>query len=311
MNTGALRIRVRWQDGRIGALTSELERPPVTRLLQGRSAAEALAAVPLLHALCSQAQAAAAAAALAAAAGQPSPLPPHRALWLEALHEHLWRLLLDWPRALGLEPPREAFAAWRKQRQAPDTELFAATRPLFQRDLGLTEAGQVQPAGLAARCLAALGQAPELPAAAIGLPDPAPWLAGPGSPATGPGAIATPPGPGLAYARRLAEALAAWQALAAGAPFPVRSAGRDGRGLGLAWTARGLLLHDVRLEADGRVAGYRIQAPTDRLFASTAPLARQLEALPGTDAAGTRRNLELAILALDPCVPWRIDWTEN
>ena len=319
MSGGALRIRARWRAGRIDALQVQLERPPVARLLPGRTPREVLAAVPLLHALCREAQGAAAAAALAAASGQPAPVPRHRALWQEILHEHLWRLLLDWPPALGLEAPRDAFARWHRRHQAA-SDLGAAARELFETGLGLDpEHGQLHPDGLTARCLAALGQAPEMPGSGdASLPDPAAWLSGSPDPASfldegsaDDGAIATPPGPGLAYARRLAGAWLAWKALAADRPYPVRAAGRDGRGLGLAWTARGLLLHDVRLEADGRVADYRIQAPTDRLFATAAPLARQLQAQPSADAAGARRSLERAVLALDPCVPWQIDWTEN
>lgn len=319
MSGGALRVRARWRAGRIDALQVELERPPVARLLPGRTPHQVLAAVPLLHALCREAQGAAAAAALAAAAGQPAPEPRHQALWQEILHEHLWRLLLDWPPALGLEAPRDAFTRWRRQHQGAASDLCAAARTLFETGLGLDpEHGHLHPDGLAARCLAALGQAPEMPAPReASLPDPAAWLSASPDPASlrdegtaDDGTIATPPTPGLAYAQRLAGARLAWQALAAARPCPVRSAGRDGRGLGLAWTARGLLLHDVRLDADGRVADYRIQAPTDRLFATVAPLTRQLQAQPHAKAAEARRSLERAILALDPCVPWQIDWTE-
>ena len=37
--------------------------------------------------------------------------PAHRELWIEVLHENLWRLLLDWPVALGLSPAKDDFIA--------------------------------------------------------------------------------------------------------------------------------------------------------------------------------------------------------
>lgn len=331
MNTGALRVQARWAAGRLEPLQVELQRPAVTSLFQGQPAAQVQASVPLFYSLCSQAQGLAAGAALAAARGEahwtPSPAST-RALWLEALHEHLWRLLLDWPVALGLEAPREAFAIWRKCRQADPASFAAATRQLFERALGLDPGtGQPRPEGLAARCLSQLQHPLTLPARDDdALPDPAPWLADDQDPAAGmsgletaaaDGAnsrhIATPPGPGLAYARRLLQALEAWQALGTEQPYPLRSAARPDRrlGLGLTRTARGLLLHEALLEAGDRVGCYRIWAPTDRLFADAAPLTRLLQALAPEDAGATRRALELAILALDPCVPYGIDWTEN
>lgn len=73
----------------------------------------------------------------------------------------------------------------------------------------------------------------------------------------------------------------------------------DGEGLGWCETARGLLLHWVRLDADDRVADCRVVAPTEWNFHPYGPAARALAALPpGLDEARVR----LLVAAYDPCV---------
>lgn len=324
MNTGLLRVGARWAAGRLESLEVALERPAVTELFTGQPANRVEAGIPLFYSLCREAQSLAAGAALAAARGE-EPRPPActttQALWREVVHEHLWRLLLDWPKALCLNPPRTAFAAWRRHPAAEPARLAATTRQLFVRTLGVDPATrQLCRKGLAARCLGRLQQPLTLfPPAATPLPDLAPWLADGADPLAGMQRFETektagtpcpspPPGPGPAYARQLSRAIDAWQGLAARRPYPLAFAGRDGRGLGLTCTARGLLLHEAALQAGARVERYRIWAPTDRLFADAAPLARQLRTLAPEDAGAARRALELSILALDPCVPWQIDW---
>ena len=49
------------------------------------------------------------------------------------LHENLWRLLLDWPPALGLRPEKDAFIAWRNARQGGD--CLAVTQNLLRQSL--------------------------------------------------------------------------------------------------------------------------------------------------------------------------------
>ena len=85
-----------------------------SNLFSGRTAAETAAVLPRLYSICSKAQSQACAAALEAATGLE---PSYQALFarrlavaLETVREHLWRLLLDWPRLLG-EPPDQASAA--------------------------------------------------------------------------------------------------------------------------------------------------------------------------------------------------------
>jgi coenzyme F420-reducing hydrogenase alpha subunit len=81
-----------------------------------------------------------------------------------------------------------------------------------------------------------------------------------------------------------------------------------GGGIGLAAveTARGLLLHRVRLEA-GRVADYTIVAPTEWNFHPQGALALGLAGLAAPDASALARNVRIAVQALDPCVACRVE----
>ena len=81
--------------------------------------------------------------------------------------------------------------------------------------------------------------------------------------------------------------------------------GSEGSGLAQVQAARGLLVHRLTLE-DGRVADYRILAPTEWNFHPQGAAALGLAALPGGDEATLRRLAGLFITALDPCVAYDI-----
>lgn len=104
------------------------------------------------------------------------------------------------------------------------------------------------------------------------------------------------------------DALAvAARALADDSVYPCSSAGVFAEGRGEAWshTARGPLRHALRVE-DGRVAAWRVDAPTDRKFADERGIVENLPAcLPTPDAA--RQAVERAVLRLDPCVPYLVE----
>ncbi|MDR0736754.1 MAG: hypothetical protein LBF51_08020 [Zoogloeaceae bacterium] len=109
-----------------------------------------------------------------------------------------------------------------------------------------------------------------------------------------------------------ARAREVWRALQSNTPYPLRARGGYGIGAGRTQTARGALTHVLRLRA-GRIDAYRVHTPTDRNFANAAPLAAQFAALRAANAesaddVGLRRMLECATLALDPCVPYRVEW---
>jgi hypothetical protein len=97
--------------------------------------------------------------------------------------------------------------------------------------------------------------------------------------------------------------LAALADLAGGAaaPPPAVLADAPGRGLSAVDTARGLLVHRVTLDG-GRVADWRIVAPTEWTFHPDGALARVPLGWPAGDRAALSRRARLLVAAMDPCV---------
>jgi len=81
----------------------------------------------------------------------------------------------------------------------------------------------------------------------------------------------------------------------------------DNAGLAGVETSRGLLLHAVRLR-DGKVAEYRIVAPTEWNFHPAGPLFQALSGLAPGD--GLEARARLVAQSLDPCVAFAIDVTD-
>jgi hypothetical protein len=102
---GELTVRLAWDGRRVRQVTVRSTRPfAATRVLTGKTAAEAAATVPLLFSICGGAQGAAAAGALGAAgaAGLAAEgTTRDTRLLLESLQEGFWHLLIDWPNAVG------------------------------------------------------------------------------------------------------------------------------------------------------------------------------------------------------------------
>lgn len=322
--TGELGIRVRLvalnqDESRIDDLQVMLYRPVVSRLFVAQPAKTVRQLVPYLYTLCARAQCAASQAALAAAGARdlPPPEDDHR-LWLEMLHEGFWRLLLDWPSALGLPQARDDFIDWRTRQRNRETDIAASTQLLSQT---------LEP--LAERCMAALAvQWPDsrktlaadaaTPAClAASRLTPADWLPyWQGTSQKLPSAF-VPASVAVAWCQRLAMTRYAVQALVEGWPFPLATAHDDcGLAVGQVWTARGVLTHavermDVRMSGTGDndvVRRYAVWSPTDRHFANADALlclsgSRTLPAAPEQ----ARRYLNQIILALDPCLPYTLE----
>ncbi|MGI9133360.1 MAG: hypothetical protein ACR2I0_05350, partial [Rhodoferax sp.] len=290
---GSLTLHAHWRQGRLQDLVVQLRRPAVTQLFLGQSCSQVLHKVPHLYSLCAQAQQAAAQAALDAARAAPEQARPDAALWIELLHEGLWRLLLDWPSALGLPVAKEAFVAWRAARQRSD--CAAQTAQLVD--------GPLQQ--LATRCLEQLQGADPAPDAAPPL-DPAAGLAH--WPAGDSAWLAVPALPSVraAYRARWNQVRSAAEALAQQAPYPLARASRNGVGIAQVLTARGVLTHAAQLQ-DGRVSAYRVWAPTDLHFADASALQALLQGQEFASAAAARSALQQALLALDPCVPFVVE----
>lgn len=294
---GSLIVRAAFADNRVRIDAVVLERPAMTRLFVGQNPDAAVRLVPHLYALCSEAQRVTARAALAAAEGRRAACDAidTRLLWLEVLHENLWRLLLDWPVACGLPAAREEFAAWRSARLGVDGN--GATRRLIEATL----------CPLVERCRIVLddrGVAPAWPQL-----DVAAWLDWWRTAAGERPALTSTTDIAAAYLARVADVARAAAALESSQPFPLAAAGGDGIGVAQTLTARGVLTHAITLR-DGKVARYHLEAPTDASFARPEKLAALLVDRPYATADAARQGLEAAILALDPCLPYQVEWQD-
>ncbi len=323
MDQGGVRLTVGWDGRRIVGARVECRRPQAARLLEGRPIAEAVALAPRLFSLCGCAQGAAAKMAAAAAQSEAISLDGLcRDVVLEAMGEHLWRLLLDWPLLLGQAPEKEAFLAWRKR-------LMAARAPdeagSFVADLRQWLAGRALPEGANGQVSSVA--TPLLPWCsaedwvAAGIDETfAQWptLAGQ---AAETGALArqsaVPLVAGLlATGKRVAARIAARHAeldfLARGLLAPELLHGwldaspvGEGAGLARVETARGLLLHLIQFK-DGRVEAYVIVAPTEWNFHPQGAFVGEIVGSP----AATRDEAEMLVrrlaLALDPCVTYEV-----
>ena len=291
-SAGILTVRANWVEGRVENLAVELRRPTVSRLFIGQLPDAVVKTVPYLYTLCAEAQRTAAQCAVAAARGEP-PLPADdRALWLELLHENLWRLLLDWPTALGLAKEKDAFIEWRAERQGD--KGLTVTQHLLDNTL--------RP--LSEKCLERLVHRSSAAMPVTGF-DAEGWLAFWRGEADHRPAIVGPSCVAAAYRARLVDVEQAVAALVERAPYPIVHAGGQGWGVGQVLTARGVLTHAIHVE-ESLVANYRVRAPTDGFFADAAPLAALLAERTFADAEVARQGIEQAILALDPCLPYEL-----
>jgi hypothetical protein len=215
-----------------------------------------------------------------------------RAALIEMTFEHICRLFLDWPLAIG-QPALPAQAmAWRRRLQEPagtllDREIDAVK--LHARTLlaaAPTTAGVRQRLQRRVRqtvaCLTAVKLEPGRPGKICQLVTPH------AKPAT-----ATP-----------------------GAQRANDTPGEDGwLGEGRSFTARGELIHRVRLGHDALgsevVSAWTIDAPTDRLFAANGPVAQVMARLETDGRESLERLARLVVLSFDPCVQSNIEIREG
>jgi coenzyme F420-reducing hydrogenase alpha subunit len=309
----------------IAAARVECRRPRGARLLVGRPVAEAVALAPRLFSLCGYAQGAAAKMAAAAARGEVLADEVRadlaREVALEAIGEHLWRLLLDWPVLFGQPQQKEEFLKWRKR--------LLAAQTLQDCDLLAQDLLQCLPSLAAFICP---DRAQSVPAGLLPWRDAAYWaevgfddefVSEPklsGRPAET-GALARRASEPtvaalLAGGQRVAARLAARRAdlgfLARALIEPALLHGwldcataREGIGVARVETARGLLLHLMQVK-DDRVEGYAIVAPTEWNFHPQGAFAGEIIGSP----AETRDEAEMLArrlaLSLDPCVSYEV-----
>lgn len=111
---GKLSISVNWDGATVNAVAVQSSRPlQASRLTIGKPVQDAIDTMPLLFSVCGRAQGVAAVMAAEAALGieVAGKLRASRARLIlgEAIQEHLWRILLDWPREAGMQPMTEQY----------------------------------------------------------------------------------------------------------------------------------------------------------------------------------------------------------
>lgn len=340
---GRLQFDLAIADGVIVGAALVSTRPAAARLLVGKTPAQALALVPLLFSLCGKAQRAVAAAALAAAVGEAAGRGKveRRPVRIEALQETVWRLLLDWPEALGCGRRDAAFANLHRRlatATAADTDAIeqllaaeiygvepqawrAGTRPAAALATRLLAAAEALPA-TAIRATASPLLPPLCAAAAAGL------LGGGGSDFHRAPVFDDQPAETGALARHAAEPSVAAR-LAAGDPLAARLEARlldlcalrevlaaapeavaahapeAGVGVAVTDTARGQLIHRVRVAA-GRIADYVVVAPTEWNFHPQGGWRAELLGRRVVDRDAAIAQARSLILSLDPCVAYEI-----
>ncbi|MDD5249838.1 MAG: hypothetical protein PHY45_12675 [Rhodocyclaceae bacterium] len=307
-DSGAVRLSLRWRDGRMRDVAVRVARPNAAAMLRGRAADEAVRMLPLLYSICGAAQGVAAQLALGAARGVAQAPIVDAVVLAEAQREHLWRLLLDWPQALGLPRQESLLVAGRRHLQDGSFDAWASAAmraPWAQIEAALRAVPEppspgdapLLPALAAAQTLALW---PRLDAAFAA----APAYYGR---AASTGALARHPEL-LSLAPLLARVAARMADLTAPHGLGRVSAAAVAPGIGRAAveTARGLLLHEIVLDGE-RVADYVIVAPTEWNFHPAGMLKAWLEGAPAAHAEEMRAAAARAMLALDPCVRWEID----
>jgi len=117
---GELRVGLGWSGYRVDRVNVRSLRPlHAIRIMEGRPAEQAVKQIPMLFSVCGKAQGVAAGLALEAARDvEPDAIAQREregGVLAEAMQEHLWRILLDWPQALGQNGRPEPLALLRRQ----------------------------------------------------------------------------------------------------------------------------------------------------------------------------------------------------
>lgn len=360
-DAGRLSLRIEWDGNTVRGTGVESTRPQAYRIFKGKRPENAVQLVPLLFNVCGKAQQAA--STMAVAAAQNHDVPRARlemGVACEAMQEHLWRLLLDWPNLLGLPLSQQQFVRWHGMLKAIANgqgnaegllselreTLLGVTDEEWKRLDSHAELGEwwKMGQGLLAPVIAALdlkegrhdsvteraacALMPQWTAAEMshiysGHIDPA-FAAMPqhdGQPMET-GELAHRQNmplvqdvlrqrPARLLARvvaRLVDLLESAEAIAQG-NVDGRVQGiiaADGVGISTVRTARGNLVHEVRMEP-GRIAEYFIVAPTEWNFHPQGALASGLIGMQENDAGRLAETAKLHVLSLDPCVEYDIE----
>jgi Ni,Fe-hydrogenase I large subunit len=360
--SGKLILRISWDGNVVRGVEVKSTRPQAYRLLKGKLTKDAIQLVPLLYGVCSRAQHAAAIAATSAAMGMELQTVGalEREVACEVMQEHLWRLLLDWPKLLGLPQHQEQFVHWHSALKEIANGRGSAENlldELHQVLLGITAAEwkqidnyiklgkwQSRGLGLLAPVLAALNleeeklefseqleQSELMPNWSVSKilqlfennfndqfatqPEHEGKPMETGALAKGQYSLLLRDvlnnRPARVQARliaRLADLLDSAESVVQGSFSGLAqcTSASNSTGLSVVKTARGMLLHFVRIESD-RIAEYLTVAPTEWNFHPQGALAKGLIGLKENDAERLMKTAKTFVLSLDPCVEFEIE----
>jgi hypothetical protein len=322
---GVLQLTLAWNGKQVVAAGIVSTRPALQPLLRGLPAARVSEFIPRLFSLCRCAQETAARLSLQAARGETAVIDaagqPGLAVAFEAIGEHLWRLLLDWPTLCGEAARQSEFIAWRRQLAGVVDQDSAAALgarllawldqelpPRVDDDAAVDHVALLPqlPAAAWAKHLTA-GSAPELPTFA-GQPAESGVLAR----RAGDGAVAALLAAGQRLRARLSAQYADLRWLAQGlldrSPLSTwldAAAVTEGCGVARVETARGTLLHRIQLDGE-RVGRYLIVAPTDWNFHPQGAFAREICGRVAATQDDARIAAARLALSLNPCVAYEI-----
>jgi hypothetical protein len=353
IDVGELTLGLIWDGESVSATDIRSTRPMAAQVLKGKTAAQVQQIVPLLFSVCGRAQGAAAQAALQAAqrTGEAVSDAQKRMIACEAIQEHLWRLLLNWPELLGQAPQQQCFTAWYallRKIGAGEVEMQTFLNAFEHEALGRSAETWRAMSSLAelriwwqetqtplAQILASLAeQKPQSSTECRMLPA---WTACEGQQAcAGQWDVAFAARP---HWQGAAAETGAWSYYAdspllrdvwqqSGSKALTRLLARVmdvvvmaqgdyaarldadspavGEGIAVVRTARGLLLHRVRLE-DEKVAEYTIIAPTEWNFHPEGAFAQDMRDLLAHDRVKLAHDAQIEAMSLDPCVAYEVE----
>ncbi len=341
---GALHVTVLTQGNGVEEVRIDSPRANVAPIFVGRTPTEAVVLAKNLFSLCPAAQSLAAQAAGEAALGQAPDEAElkrrHLRLLAERYVEMLRASVLDWPRdgapdGMSVAALRETLQALRDlsepdEAAGPHERVERAARRLGLRDFAQGETFFArQWAEVAAdeanwslrRDPADFLRASDDGAVAEAMTEPsfclAPRLAGrcvetgAGARRAGADFVSTLAGRLAVRLKDMAATLDAIAGLIAGgsAPQDLLTARNTGPGQGFAAidSARGRLYHALRLDGAGRIADYKIVAPTEWNFHPDGPFVRLLRGARIGTGASARRRVERLAFVFDPCIRVGVD----
>ena len=354
-DAGKLTLGVVWDGDTVGATDIRSTRPMAAQILKGKTPEQVARIVPMLFSVCGKAQGAAADAALQAArqGSAAAAATMEHMVVCEAMQEHLWRLMLDWTKLMGLPRQEQRFAGWyallRKigaGEAGMGTFLHQFERDCLEmpaaewRALGDYQALQTWSLKVHSPSAQVLARLVELERGRRQTSDtrllPA-WTAAEASrECTGrwsmdfsacpdwlgdtaeTGAWTYHADDGLLHdvwlqsgSRVLSRLLARVvdvidMATGTAAPRLDVACPAENTGVAVVRTARGLLMHHVRLER-GLVADYAIVAPTEWNFHPDGPFARDMRGSKERDRERLQQLAHVEALSLDPCVAYEVE----